>query len=142
MSGPLEGHASGFAAELERAGYTTYSTTDQVRLLAHLSRWLAEQGLSGDHLTPLVQTAFLAARRAAGYRLWLSPKALVPMLEYLRRQGVAPPEPVVALSPAEAMLEGYRQYLTSERGLAASTAASPEVDGADLVAATRLLRES
>jgi len=124
MSGPLKAHAPGFAAELERVGYTKYSTADQVRLFAHLSRWLAEQGLGGDNLTPSVQAAFLAARHAAGYRLWLSPKALVPMLEYLRRDGVAPPEPVVELSPTETMLERYRQHLTSERGLTASTAAA------------------
>ena len=123
MSGPLEAHVPGFAAELEQVGYTRCSTTDQVRLFAHLSRWLAQQGLGGDDLTPSVQAAFLAARRAAGYRLWLSPKALVPMLEYLRRRGVAPPEPALELSPTETMLERYRVHLTSERGLTASTAA-------------------
>ncbi len=30
MSGPLKAHAPGFAAELERVGYTKYSTADQI----------------------------------------------------------------------------------------------------------------
>lgn len=123
ITGPLEAYASGFAAELRRVGYRENPTADQLRLMAHLSRWLEEQGLGGEQLTPSVQAAFLAARRAAGYTLWLSPKALVPMLEYLRRHGVTPPEPVVVLRPTEAVLERYRQHLTSERGLTASTAA-------------------
>lgn len=63
--------------------------------MAHLSRWLAEQKLDVTDLTPAVGTAFLAMRRAAGYRLWLSPKALEPLLQYLQRLGALPPEPVV-----------------------------------------------
>jgi site-specific recombinase XerD len=52
----------------------------------------------------------------------LSRQALAPLLEYLRHLGVAPPAPVVVPSPTQAMLARYRTYLTSERGLAASTA--------------------
>ncbi len=44
MTGPLMAHAPGFASALTRAGYTENGTADQVRLLAHLSRWLAAQG--------------------------------------------------------------------------------------------------
>ena len=113
VTGGLEPYAAGFAAELSRLGYTKNATTDQLRLLAHLSRWLAAEGLSD---------AFLAARRAAGYTLWLSRKALTPLLPYLRRLGAAPPEPVLVPSPLEAMLARYRGYLTSECGLTAATA--------------------
>lgn len=38
-------------------------------------------------VTPPVAEAFLAARRAAGYVQWLSPRALAPLLGYLRRLG-------------------------------------------------------
>jgi len=122
MTGPLTAYAPGFAAELARAGYRTNSTADQLRLLAHLSRWLAENGLDGEGLTPAACEAFLVARRAAGYTLWLSPKALAPLLEHLRGIDVVPPEPVAVCNPAEALIERYRGYLTSERGLTASTA--------------------
>lgn len=122
VTGPLEAYASGFATELTRVGYRKNSTADQLRLLAHLSRWLAAEGHGAAELTPAVGDAFLAARRTAGYTLWLSPKALVPLLQYLRGLGAAPQEPVGVLSPMEAMLARYRGYLTSERGLTASTA--------------------
>ena len=95
VTGPLTAYASGFAAELSRVGYRENPTADQVRLLAHLSRWLASEGLGAAELTPAVGDAFLAARRAAGYTLWLSPKALMPLLQYLRRLGAAPPEPAL-----------------------------------------------
>ncbi len=122
VNGPLTAYASGFAGELARAGYTENATADQVRLLAHLSRWLANQGLGAAELTPEVGDAFLAARRAAGYMLWLSPKALMPLLQYLRSLGAAPPEPAAMLSPTGAMLARYRKYLTHERGLTAASA--------------------
>jgi len=122
VTGPLETYASGFASELVRVGYTENATADQLRLLAHLSRCLAAQGLAAAELTPAVGDAFLTARRAAGYTLRLSRKALRPLLEYLRELGVAPPEPVTVPTRTEALLERYREYLTSERGVARTTA--------------------
>lgn len=121
VSGPLQAYAAGFALALARLGYTQHSTAHQLRVFAHLSRWLAAEGLEVAELTPAVCAAFLSARRAAGYRMWLSPKALQPLLAYLRDLGVAPPEPVIAPSPAEAMLALFGRYLASERGLARST---------------------
>ncbi len=122
LTGPMEVYASGFAVELTRSGYTKNSTAHQLQLLAHLSRWLAAEGLGVRDLTLAVCDAFLAARRAAGYTLWLSRKALAPLLQYLRGIGAAPTEPVLVLSPMEAMLARYREYLTSQRGVTASTA--------------------
>jgi integrase/recombinase XerD len=122
VTGPLETYASGFASELRRVGYTENSTADQLRLFAHLSRWLAAQGLAAAELTPAMGDAFLTARRAAGYTLWLSRKALRPLLEYLRELGAAPPELVSVPTPTEALLARYREYLTSERGVERSTA--------------------
>mgnify|MGYP001202705333 CR=1 FL=1 len=122
VTGPLEAYAPGFAAALTRVGYRRDPTADQLRVLAHLSRWLAAEGLSAAELTPAVGDAFLAARRAAGYTLWLSPKALVPLLHHLRGIGVVPPEPVAIPSPREALLTRYHGYLISERGVRRSTA--------------------
>jgi integrase/recombinase XerD len=121
VSGPLQAYAAGFALALARIGYTQHSTAHQLRVFAHLSRWLAAEGLDVGELTPAVCDAFLSARRAAGYRMWLSPKALQPLLGYLRQLHVAPPEPVIAPSPAQAVLARFGRYLASERGLARST---------------------
>ena len=109
VAGPLRQYAPGFAGELARLGYTSESAYGQVLVMAHLSRWLAGEGLDAAGLTPLVAERFLAARRAAGYTLYLSPKALVPLLGYLRRLDAAPqaPSPVPA-GPADALLDRYR----------------------------------
>jgi integrase/recombinase XerD len=122
VTGPLAVFREGFAGELARLGYKPNAAADQLRLMAHLSRWVD----AGQHdvagLSPPVTEAFLAARRAEGYVLWLSPKALVPLLEYLCRLGVVPAPAEVPVTPAEALLGRYRRYLVTERGLAATTA--------------------
>ncbi len=121
VTGPLEPYAAGFASELARVGYTEHSTSHQLRVFAHLSRWLAAESLDVAELTPVVGDAFLTARRAAGYTLWLSRKALQPLLKYLRELDVVPSEPIIPPSPTEAMLALFGEYLASERGLAPST---------------------
>ena len=60
-------------------------------VMAHLSRWLDGEGLDAAGLTPQVADRFLAARRAAGvHACCLSPKALAPLLGYLRAAGRGP----------------------------------------------------
>ena len=49
--GPLEPYAAGFAAELERQGYTAAAAEKQVGLAAHLSRWMAAAGVEPGGLT-------------------------------------------------------------------------------------------
>ena len=61
---------------------------------------------------------FLAARRAAGHGEFITPKALAPLLGYLRGLGVAPqPEPPAPQTWAEQLLADYRSWLLAERGL-------------------------
>jgi integrase/recombinase XerD len=124
VTGPLAGFAEGFAAELARLGYKPNAAADQLRVMAHLSRWMDAGRIEAAALTPQVAGEFLAARRAAGYVMWLSPKGLAPLLGYLRRLGAVPVPLPVAVTPAGAVLERYRCYLLSERGLAGVTARS------------------
>lgn len=122
LSGPLGPYGGGFAVELAGRGYTPLSAGAQLRLAAHVSRWLEGEGLDVAGLTPAAAASFVAARRAAGYTSYLSVRALVPLLGYLRGLGVVAlePEPVAATA-VEDLLERYRCYLTVERGLAAGT---------------------
>ncbi len=122
VSGPLQRYAPGFVAELARLGYTPNSASGQMFVMAHLSRWLAGEGLDVAGLTPGAAERFLAARRAAGYTLYLSPKALVPLLGYLRRLGAVPEPAPVPATPVEALLGRYQRYLVTERGLVRETA--------------------
>ena len=51
--GPLEPYAAGFAAELTRLAISVVFRTRAVeQLIAHLSRWLAGEGLDASMLMP------------------------------------------------------------------------------------------
>jgi site-specific recombinase XerD len=123
LSGPLEPFAGGFAADLARQGYARDSVVLQLQLMAHLSRWLESERLAvGELRGAVVVERFVAARRAR-YTRHVSPRALAPLLGYLRGTGVvAARAAAVPPSPAEAVLERHRCYLVSERGLRAETA--------------------
>jgi integrase/recombinase XerD len=122
VSGPLAEYAAGFAGFLAEAGYTPLSAANQVRVLAHLSRWMEGCGLGPGELTGKRLGEFLAARRDAGYTCWLSERGLAPLTAFLRGLGVVPAaEPAASEEAADVLLGRYRAYLEAERGLAAST---------------------
>jgi site-specific recombinase XerD len=120
VAGPLAVHADGFRGELIGRGYTPLSAANQLRVMAHLSRWLANHELSPEDLTVERVEAFLEVRRVEGYTCWLSRRGLAPLLDYLRGQGVVP-MPVVVVTPLEALLADYHAYLVDERGLVRAT---------------------
>ena len=122
LSGPLVPFADGFGAALSDLGYTPLSAANQLRVMAHLSRWLEASRLGPGQLTPERAGEFLAARRAAGYTCWRSLKGLSPLLGYLRSAGVVP-VPVCEPAGDEAgrLVAEYVSYLRTERDLAGST---------------------
>ena len=111
ISGPLVGYVPGLVAELEVLGYAPTSATAQMQLVAHLSGWLADRGLSPSDLDEVVIGAFLGERRRRGSNL-VSVQALGPALGYLRGLGVAP-EAVgpPAASPVEQVLARFGEQL-------------------------------
>lgn len=119
VPGPLREFAPGFGTELLRQGYTLNAARLQIHLMAHLSRWLADEGLEAHHLDSAEVLRFMDARRAAGYVNHRGNRALGPLLGYLRRLGVVQaPLPVRPEGPLATMLERFRHHLTVERGLA------------------------
>jgi site-specific recombinase XerD len=121
VTGPLEPYVPVFVAELVERGYTPVSAAHQLRLMAHVSRWLASEGLGPDDLSRARVEEFFAARRGAGYVNYVTPRALAALMEHLRELGVAPPVAEPALSEVDELLGRYRSWLCSERGLAAVT---------------------
>jgi integrase/recombinase XerD len=121
VRGPLAPYAGGFRVELERLGYTPLTAATHVRLMAHLSRWLAREGAEASGLTPALVEAYFAERRAAGYAGHITGRALRPLLGYLRRLGVVSPVAPLAADAGERLLSRYRGYLLVERGLSRTT---------------------
>jgi integrase/recombinase XerD len=119
VEGPLAPYAVGWRAELAARGYARGPATSQMRLMEHLSRYLDERGLAVADLTVQAAGRFLACRRAGAHPGLASPRALGPLLGYLRGIGAAPDAAgQMAGSPLEVLLEAYRAYLAGERGLA------------------------
>lgn len=122
VTGPLAGEAQGFCAELGAQGYTPLSAANQVRVMAHVSRWLERHRLTVRELTPPRVAQFLRARRRAGYTARRSERGLRPLLGYLRRRELlAAPPPAAAPGALDDLLDRYAVYLQRERGLAPRT---------------------
>jgi hypothetical protein len=70
--GPLAPYAAGFVVELVGRGYRPRSVSGQLELMAHLSRWLAEEGVELSGLTVEMADRFLGVRResASSLRSW------------------------------------------------------------------------
>jgi site-specific recombinase XerD len=122
MVGPLAAFAPGFVAELVARGYRPRSVAAHVALMAQASRWLADAGLEAGDLSEERVARLMAQRRASSSVRLFSPRATVPLLEYLRGVGVVPP--AVSALPAtvsEELVERYAAYLGDRRGLASST---------------------
>ena len=124
MVGPLREFAPGFAAELVARGYRPRSAAAQMALMADVSAWLADRGLEAGDLSEARVDRLMAQRRASSPTTLLSPRAMVPLLEYLRSVGAiaaAPAVTVAATTAAEELVERYSAYLVDRRGLARST---------------------
>ncbi|MEU7864539.1 tyrosine-type recombinase/integrase [Nonomuraea sp. NPDC049141] len=110
-----------FRLELVRQGFTPRTAQDHAYVLAHLSRWLDQEGVAHTELSAERIAAFVAARRAGGCRRWRTVRSLRPMLGYLRGLGLVPAEEPRALGPVDAVLERYRRWLERERRLGEQT---------------------
>lgn len=123
ISGPLAGFAEGYGAELTQLGYAPASVRLQMKVFADLSDWLLNHGMVAADLRSSDLGRFLRDRRAAGYTRYASFKAVRPVLDYLQRLEVMPPQTEDAvLGPVDVVLDRFWRYLTVERALAAATA--------------------
>ena len=124
VAGPLARFADGFHGELERLRYSDSGAEAHLQLMADLSRWLEHGGLDVGDLTAARTRDFLAYRRACGRAHRCSPPALVPLLGFLRGQGVAPPAtPAPVVTASDRLLAELEKYLLGDRGLAGRTVA-------------------
>lgn len=121
VTGPLAGHAAMFHAELIAAGYAPRSAQTHLLLMRGLSRWLDDEKVVSPPLTIGRINEFLHENRERGARFPKSGKGAEPLVGFLRRHGVISGELPVVLDATDAVVEHFRQYLVTERGLGAGT---------------------
>jgi len=113
VPGPLGQYAEGFRDELARLGYTPLSAIVHMRLMARLSRWLAERALEADALTTATVETFFAERREAGYFNSRTPTSVRPLVAYLQGTGVvAPSVPAAPVSYTHLLRQSFTTTLS------------------------------
>jgi integrase/recombinase XerD len=121
-AGPLAPYAAGYGSWLAARGYSRWTVAHRLRQLDLLSRWLEDEGLRPDELTPERVERFVAALRAGGRSTWLATRSMALPVGYMRELGVVPAAAsTVVDDPLERLLVGYRRYLFEERGLTPHT---------------------
>jgi len=119
--GPLALHADGVRSELSRLGYALGTVENHVRVMAHLSQWMADEGVEPSELSQDRVEQFFAVLK----RQWKRPptaQTLGPTLRWLRpchfvpQLTSTPPE-----TPLDVLLERYYDWLVEDRGLAFPT---------------------
>lgn len=118
--GGLGPHVVGYQVWLVERGYTPLTVRNMLKDLGRVGVWMSRDGLVAGQLDEDAMLVFLAARRADGAGRVAGPRAMGPLLSYLREVGVTP-----AAKPSRtalgALLDEYRTWLVQERGLAATT---------------------
>jgi site-specific recombinase XerD len=120
QAGVLARHVEGYRAWLVRHGYTAQTIKNMLKDLGQVGLWLSGRGLDTRDLDEERLEQHLSDLRSAGRRRVAGPRGMVPLLTFLREVGVVPAARV-SKSPAETLLERYRSWMESERGLSAST---------------------
>jgi len=122
VAGPLAVFAPGLVEDLVARGYRPGSAAAQLQLMADASTWLAGRGVGAADLSEVLVEQMVAERRRSGRSRLSSPRAMSPLLKYLRGLGVVPvARPAAPLTAAEMIIERYSSYLLQRRGLAPST---------------------
>ena len=118
--GQLGPQVEGYRAWLAYRGYTSQTVRNMLADLGRLGRWMSGEGLVPAQLDEDAMAAFVGAGQAAGRRRALGPRAMMPLLSYLREAGITPAAKPPQ-TPLGALLGEYRMWLARERGLAAAT---------------------
>jgi site-specific recombinase XerC len=115
--GPFIG---GYRAWLAGRGYTAGTIVNMLAMAGGLGRWMDARGIAPSDLDQSVITEFRGARRAAGMRCVPGAHGLDRLLEYLNDRGVLG-GPSAPATPAEMLVDSYRRWLVTDRGLAEAT---------------------
>lgn len=119
-AGLLGPEVEGYRDWLSRRGYTPQTVRNMLKDLGQVGLWLWAEGLEVAQFDEERASAFLAVRREAGHQRVGGPRALLPLVTYLREVGAVPVDTTL-LAPLAELLGQYRVWMVQERGLAAMT---------------------
>lgn len=119
-AGLLGPQVEGYRAWLAGRGYTPDTVRNMLKDLGQVGLWLQGERLEVSGLNEQQMGRFLAGRLVAGKRHPLGPRAMAPLLAYLRATGAALQAPP-SVAPLDILLGQYRAWMLSERGLSEST---------------------
>lgn len=124
VAGPLAPFVGAYKVRLRDRGYTPLTVVNELRQVAHVSRWLEASGMGAAELTrERLEQFVVARRRSRSDHGACSLQGLLPLLEVLGELGVVAAErPAPPLSAAEALVGSFRRHLIAERGVSSSTA--------------------
>jgi site-specific recombinase XerD len=111
----------GYRVWLLAAGYAPQTVRAMLKDLGHLGRWMEVEGVEVGTLSVAAVECFLSDWRASGGRRVPTVRALRSLRAYLGGVGVMAGEEPLVLSPVEALVREYREWLIADRGLAAMT---------------------
>ncbi len=122
QSGPLSAHIDNFAQQLFDEGYALWTAKYAVRLLADLTTWMQQQGLTITELAEQPVNTYFQNRYRTRRPHRDDQAILKKLLTYLRTVGViSAPIKAVADPSYASIVQAFRQYLVSQRNLAPST---------------------
>jgi site-specific recombinase XerD len=119
-AGALAGQVEGYREWLAQHGYTPQTVRNMLKDLGLVGQWLSREGLGVAELSEDRLAAFLVEQRRAGRRRLAGARGWLPLLTFLREQGVVPAA-LVVVGPLSGLLNRYRRWMDRERGLSAAT---------------------
>jgi integrase/recombinase XerD len=119
----LARHAEGFFEYLLQLGYTPCTASEKRDLLARLDRWLERRGPSAASFDEKTLDVFFQSVGRAGAARRGEVATGRMLLHYLRDLGCVPMPPPAVTGPnaIDEIVQDYRRFLRSERGLAPAT---------------------
>ena len=118
--GPVGPYLDGLADELQRVSYGRNTARRLLSIAGQFSHFVGLAGLAVQDIDELIAERFLAQ---AFVDEGQGQNAIRQLLDYLRRQGVVAPAPVLPPLPFASILDGFDCYMRNVRGLALTTRA-------------------
>jgi site-specific recombinase XerD len=87
-AGLLGPQVEAYRAWLTQQGYAPTTITNMLKDLGQVGLWMSSEGLEATQLDEERMAAFLTTRQRPGRRRFPGPRAMVPLLSYLREAGV------------------------------------------------------